>query len=395
VDRDRTVGLLIVLFPIFIIGSVAVLCFIRPDVFYDRFVWKYFWGPMVADAGGDARGLTAEYNWVDTLTYGSVLAWAAYLIHRRFKRCDLRMGPGFFLAMTPILIAGPALRVLEDMELFREPLQYVFISPLIYIFLGVATLSMLELARRMEGLREGVKWHGSFLLVALPGILTALVMLAFPDLLNSSFPAWPVLVLSMVFAISYKPLFRKVRYESLLGWTWASIACMVAYAYISWPLDDGWRAAYAQIASGDPGDTHLLSGAIVIGLVVLSTMAVLFALKAVGRRWARIGRMASPVNMLIVAGHMLDASATFIGIDREGYLEKHRLPDLLIESTGTASVMFPLKLAFLLPALYYLDRYQEEDASGNMHLMALVRLTILVLGIGPGTRDVIRMTLGV
>ena len=101
------------------------------------------------------------------------------------------------------------------------------------------------------------------------------------------------------------------------------------------------------------------------------------------------------VNMMIIFGHMLDASATFIGIDRYGYVEKHVLPQTLMDLFGTAAVMYPLKLAFLLPALYIMDVGMEEEAKENPHLMALVKLTILILGFAPGTRDVIRLALGV
>jgi uncharacterized membrane protein len=101
------------------------------------------------------------------------------------------------------------------------------------------------------------------------------------------------------------------------------------------------------------------------------------------------------VNVLILSGHMLDASATYVGVDHYGYSEKHRLPSLLMEITGTAAVMFPLKLLFLLPALYYIDSSIGNDVGENRHLLALVKLAILVLGFGPGIRDLLRLSLGV
>jgi uncharacterized membrane protein len=69
-----------------------------------------------------------------------------------------------------------------------------------------------------------------------------------------------------------------------------------------------------------------------------------------------------------------------------------------IEKTGFAypgMVMYPLKLVFLIPALYFMDIVMERDAKENPHLMALVKLTILILGFAPGTRDIIRLALGV
>ncbi|HHD16671.1 MAG TPA: DUF63 family protein, partial [Euryarchaeota archaeon] len=119
-------GLVISYFLILFIG-----CLLWPGLFWDRFVWRFYWGPIVADAGGNAGSITSSYNWVDTLTYGAVLAVSAYFIHRLFVRLKLRMDLDFFLAMIPVILIGPSARVLEDMELFNEPLRYIFISPLI------------------------------------------------------------------------------------------------------------------------------------------------------------------------------------------------------------------------------------------------------------------------
>ena len=139
--------------PVLILAFVIVValgCIIFRDVFWDGFVWKYYWGPIVSDAGGDSGGITSSYNWIDTLSYGLILALSAYYIHKLFVHLKLRTGLGFFLAMSSILLIGPSARVLEDMELFNEPLQYIFISPLIYIFLGICTLVTILLFLRLE-----------------------------------------------------------------------------------------------------------------------------------------------------------------------------------------------------------------------------------------------------
>jgi uncharacterized membrane protein len=54
-----------------------------------------------------------------------------------------------------------------------------------------------------------------------------------------------------------------------------------------------------------------------------------------------------------------------------------------------------LKLLFLIPAIYYMDVIMKEEAEENPHLLALVKLTILILGAAPGARDIIRLALGV
>ena len=42
-----------------------------------------------------------------------------------------------------------------------------------------------------------------------------------------------------------------------------------------------------------------------------------------------------PLNLSILLAHMMDASSTYIGIEKLGYFEKHVLPSYLIELTGT------------------------------------------------------------
>ncbi|MFQ5641718.1 MAG: DUF63 family protein, partial [bacterium] len=44
-------------------------------------------------------------------------------------------------------------------------------------------------------------------------------------------------------------------------------------------------------------------------------------------------------NALIIFAHMLDGSATYIGIDKYGFSEEHLLPEFLIQKAGTAFVM--------------------------------------------------------
>jgi uncharacterized membrane protein len=90
----------------------------------------------------------------------------------------------------------------------------------------------------------------------------------------------------------------------------------------------------------------------------------------------------------------MDASSTYVGVDKLGYYEKHVLPSYLIELTGTALVMYPLKLIIFIGVLYLLDT-QFEDDERSINMKMLIKLVILVLGLSPATRNTIRMTLGI
>ena len=95
-------------------------------------------------------------------------------------------------------------------------------------------------------------------------------------------------------------------------------------------------------------------------------------------------------NMMIIYAHMLDASSTYIGVDWFGYYEKHVVPTFLINLAGTAAIMFPLKLAVLLPALWMIDRSLQEPSLKN-----LTKLTLITLGLAPAVRNTLRLALGV
>ncbi len=100
------------------------------------------------------------------------------------------------------------------------------------------------------------------------------------------------------------------------------------------------------------------------------------------------------LNLAILWVHLLDASSTIAGIDFLGYYEKHVVPAYLIELTGTAFVMYPLKLFIFIPVIYVLDREFNEDEESRT-LKTFLKLVIIVLGLAPACRNTIRMTLGI
>ncbi|MBN2488871.1 MAG: DUF63 family protein [Methanosarcinaceae archaeon] len=104
--------------------------------------------------------------------------------------------------------------------------------------------------------------------------------------------------------------------------------------------------------------------------------------------------LSNRLNLSILWVHLLDASSTIVGIDMLGYYEKHVVPAYLIDLTGTAIVMYPLKLAIFLPVLYLLDSQFDEDDESQT-LKTFVKMVIIVLGLSPACRNTIRMTFGI
>jgi uncharacterized membrane protein len=106
-----------------------------------------------------------------------------------------------------------------------------------------------------------------------------------------------------------------------------------------------------------------------------------------GIRKLGYGFIDSKVNLGIVQAHMLDASSTFMGISFYGLTAQHVLPKAIISATHPA-VMFPLKLAVILPMLYYLEEMEEEATRG------VLKAIVLTLGLAPGLRDILLIMAG-
>ena len=386
------------------IGIIAILsilllvigCLLSPEIFWDGFVWKYFWGPIVSDAGGTDE-LTSSYNWIDTLTYGAILAISVYYIHRLFQKLDLRVGFSFFAALSPVILLGPALRVLEDLVLFYEPLQFIFLSPLIYIFLGISTLMTLLFSVWIER-----KWPGGgpyqriamWLFLLIPGLVISLLLEMDHGWWNGS-PSFLIFISISAFISSCAALSGRIRrYEWMLLIFWSEVVLFVSVFYGKWMTEGDLYQYYVRVAGYVP-DGNILGAVIILALTLFTLSIIAAALWYLSGKYEKIGGIFSGVNIMILGGHMLDASATYIGIDHYGYVEKHRLPAILIDYSGTAAVMYPLKLLFMIPALYLMDVVMKGETRRDLHMMALVKLTILILGFAPGSRDLLRLMLGV
>jgi uncharacterized membrane protein len=94
-------------------------------------------------------------------------------------------------------------------------------------------------------------------------------------------------------------------------------------------------------------------------------------------------------NTGIIAAHFLDATATVVALVMFGYVEQHVVPRLLFPFFG-AYAMFLLKAVVVPPVLYIIDRYAEEG-----EFKKFLKAVILILGLAPGLRNLIRLMVGV
>ena len=108
------------------------------DFWVDHFV-----DPIMADSKGEAG---AKYNIYNTIAYGFGFFLLFILINELLTDWKIKLDDRFVFASVPLLILGGAARVLEDADMFEPPLQFFFISPLIYGMLVVYGLLVIALA---------------------------------------------------------------------------------------------------------------------------------------------------------------------------------------------------------------------------------------------------------
>ena len=330
------------------------------DFWADHFV-----DPIMADSKGEAG---AKYNIYNTIAYGFGFFILFMFIHELLSTWKIELNDRFVFASVPLLILGGVVRVLEDADMFEPPLQYFFISPLVYGALVIYGLFVLA---------TGVWVSRS----SLPSLTKGLGLVSTAILM---YGLW------WYFAPG----------EWLHPSSWALLvlcaAALTAEFYRSAPLRDPvlffgitnilvlvWT--YLNLAQNKMENPEMLWATVIFTLFSM----YLVWLGALG---LGITSKITPLYWLLFFGHFIDGSATFLGMDEYGYSEKHVLPDFFIEYFGTAIVMIPLKFLVVTGVIYAIETENSKEEEPEM--ISLLLMFLLALGLGPGTRDVLRIMFG-
>lgn len=355
---------------ILVLGSILL-----PRLVYDRFLWHYFWGPVVADANGavcavknggvtsllgsqaacaDATGIVAYpgYTLVSEIGYAITGLTALFGILFLLRRFNIGHDREFFYALTPYMFLGGALRVIEDANdavppgvdpAITYPANTMIISPVIYFSMFLFVLGVLLLSIWLE--REGLVDHYGYPIAA-----------------------------------------------------FGSVALLGVLGYL------GWLAATTQYVRFFPQITivTLVGATIISGLVWAG----------IERFAPRINRGTGTIGAIVLWGHVVDGVANVVGIDWEAYLTggavpnlvpKHpvnraligvgeRFPAAMTDIIGTAWPFLVVKIAAAVVVLYIFDETIFEESP---RYAILLLVAILAVGLGPGTRDMLRATFGI
>ncbi len=99
--------------------------------------------------------------------------------------------------------------------------------------------------------------------------------------------------------------------------------------------------------------------------------------------YQRFGKL----NFLITLAHTFDASTTFTALSFFSYFEQHVIPRFLISFLGPYAIL--IKIPLVIFVLWLVDKETTKNENG------ILKLAILVLGLAPGTRNFLRMLMGV
>jgi uncharacterized membrane protein len=364
-----------------VVAALAAGVLLAPELVWDRFLWHYFWGPVFADAsnavcavmrpGGpellfsqgacttaDAGGIVAEpgYTVVSEIGYAVTLVFFLVGLLELLNRLEVGGSKRLFYALVPFMFFGGALRVVEDANdaipqgadvLLSYPLNTLIISPVIYFTVFGATLAALV----------GAVW------LARSGRV--------PDY--------------------GRPLFA-------VGWLATLATVGFLFVFVTGTLVDTFRGAgfYPQMTG------------LTIGLAAVFAYAT-YAL--VDRFKPEIHEGTGFLGLVVIFGHAVDGVANVIAADWVNaigipveYSAKHPVNRFLIGFTedvqpawlsdviGTSWTFLAVKLVAATLVVWVFDRriFEEEPRYAVLLLVA-----ILAVGLGPGTRDMLRATFGI
>ncbi len=119
--------------------------------------------------------------------------------------------------------------------------------------------------------------------------------------------------------------------------------------------------------------------------------AVVFGVVFVLKKLAGVvnSKILDKKNSWVLGAHVLDGSATFVGVGLLTCSEQHVVSSVVID--WFSPIAFPIiKILLVLVVLYFFDRDIESDDERNFY-----KLVVFILGVAPGLRNVFTIGLGI
>jgi len=368
VDNERLWGGAVAALAVALVGGALVF----PERVYYGFVWHYFWGPVLADAQSavcaayadgsitylyDAAACSAAaepvaypgYTLVSEVGYAFTMLLALIGVVFLLRRLDVGGERSMFYALFPFMFLGGALRVVEDAfdgldpseALVSFPWNTLIISPVIYFTMfGVALAGLVSSVWLAD--RDAVATYGTPLM----GIGAAL--------LAATLGYLGVLAATTEYVQFYPQI---------------SAVVLVGATLVTWLA---WTAVERFAPEINAGTRRM-------GIVVLWAHSVDGVANVVGIDWAK--ELGLPADL--VPKHPVNAALIRVG---------EQFPESVQHVIGTA---WPFLVVKVVAAVFVIWVFDEQIFEESPRYAILLLVAIVAVGLGPGSRDMLRATFGV
>ncbi|AEH24967.1 DUF63 family protein [Pyrococcus yayanosii] len=257
---------------------------------------------------------------------------------------------------------------------FIDPIRYNtgynVVNTLTYaIILGVATLFVYRVLNRL-----GIKYDNAFFRALIPYMVFGAFTRALTD--AGVYPRTYLTVSPGIYFLVFVITFSALLVTHRLFEDWRRVFLWFGWGLVAVDLA-------ALLARGDVDFNWAVLKYFLPALAVAE-----LAVYALSKKLSLVRE-----NSYLFYVHFYDATTTFVGVDFMNYWEQHVLPRFLMALTGTAAVMYPLKFTVLYVALWLMRELEREGE--DKELLDFVRMVIFILGFAPGTRNLLRMLMGV
>lgn len=128
-------------------------------------------------------------------------------------------------------------------------------------------------------------------------------------------------------------------------------------------------------------------GLLLIAAIFSAWVLVVFAAKQLIKP---IGRLLTTENTALLLVHLFDATTTFVALQFfSGFQEEHVLAGFAMSAVGPVG-MYLIKIPVVLAVLWMLDSSLKKEHE----LRNIIKMAILILGLGPGTRNMLTLIMG-
>ena len=417
---ERMAATLILTAIILLVGAIIGQD-ISPENSLSQIYEDYFVSPHSVDStSGDAG-----YNPVDTFAYSLLLVSFVVVLSAWLRRLEIPPRDSSIIALLPWVIWAALGEVNEDGQLFTsENIGGLFVSPLIHFHVATWVIFTGWMAHQISN-RKGNSERRY--ITQLSSTIVLLQWVFFSPHINENWDLSMVeLILSPLFLVPFFGLFFIISLQLLLETFTAIEQALIqvglggCFIHLS-----GWIMMYIDPLNGSEPISM-----VPMLYILLVPFVICLALWFLGQEslakirhaglepgiipegitvddwdrqysstWERMEALSPrailglPVVLLGMYGQMVDGLATSVGLEMYGYGEKHVLSQKVIDVAGTAWGFGAVKfgLAAMIWWLFATARFEQR----HRHLRLLVILCLLVVGLAPGLRDVLRMTLDV